>query len=91
MNEKRVDDGGPAYPCNYEHSDCTCEMHGMSLRDWFAGQALPSVYDEWAAHCRRINHDQEDSRFMTDPSELLEEIAEEAYDLADSMLKARNK
>jgi hypothetical protein len=32
-----IDDGGPAYPNNDAHG---CAYTGMTLRDWFAGQAL---------------------------------------------------
>ena len=32
-------DGGPAYPSTLTHKG-TAECVGMTLRDWFAGQAL---------------------------------------------------
>ena len=32
-----IDDGGPAFPNNDEHG---CGYTGMTLRDYFAGQAL---------------------------------------------------
>jgi uncharacterized protein YodC (DUF2158 family) len=32
-------DGGPAFPVSDDASD----MQGMSLRDWFAGQALAKI------------------------------------------------
>ena len=34
---KPIDDGGPAFPNNDAHG---CAFSGMTLRDWFAGQAL---------------------------------------------------
>jgi len=34
-------DGGPAYPIPNLESDA--DFNGMSLRDWFAGQALPAM------------------------------------------------
>ena len=41
----KIDDGGPAFPW---HSDgCVPDIEpslGMSLRDWFAGQALAGIY-----------------------------------------------
>jgi hypothetical protein len=40
-----INDGGPAFPTRY-HED----MHGMTLRDWFAGQALAGMLanpDSW--------------------------------------------
>ncbi|UVC19275.1 hypothetical protein [Mesorhizobium onobrychidis] len=36
------DNGGPAFPSTEDHPSYDLPMHcfGMSLRDWFAGQAL---------------------------------------------------
>ena len=43
-----TDDGGPAFPLiaeGGENSGLFPEFHsGMSLRDWFAGQALIGIY-----------------------------------------------
>lgn len=48
MSDKPIDDGGPAMPLVIQESRGACgeqyqQMYahnGMSLRDWFAGQAL---------------------------------------------------
>ena len=44
MSETKIDDGGPAFPQDdYPDRDPGLDEHpgrGMSLRDWFAGQAL---------------------------------------------------
>ena len=37
---KRYDDGGPAFPNRGVNSHGPSNYDGMSLRDWFAGQAL---------------------------------------------------
>ena len=37
----QTNDGGPAFPCDSMKQFPTQE--GMSLRDWFAGQALASM------------------------------------------------
>ncbi|MCX5495417.1 hypothetical protein OSH11_11925 [Kaistia dalseonensis] len=38
---EQIDDGGSAFPlAATEH---TVDHHGMSLRDWFAGQALAGI------------------------------------------------
>jgi len=49
---QQIDDGGPAFPCealaNHRDTEAT-KFRGMSLRDWFAGQALAGLlvrYDE---------------------------------------------
>jgi hypothetical protein len=38
---KQMNDGGPAFPLAVTND--TLDYHGMSLRDWFAGQALAGM------------------------------------------------
>jgi len=41
-----INDGGPAFPCqplDAQGNPCNAAQDGMSLRDWFAGQALASL------------------------------------------------
>lgn len=48
-----IDDGGPAFPVSFtgkdwdpesqKHRPALCSIEGMSLRDWFAGQALIGI------------------------------------------------
>lgn len=67
-------DGGPAFPLDPETNRLT-EAQGMSLRDWFAGQALngciantlPSTPEQVVHLCRHM------------------------YEVADQMLAAREK
>lgn len=45
----KIDDGGPAHPFSYEGNDflgspTTFTHTGMSLRDYFAGQALAGIH-----------------------------------------------
>ena len=59
-----VYDGGPAFPCQGERysEDLDTRERGMSLRDWFAGQALAgrmagnySIDAKWIAeHMYRV-------------------------------------
>jgi hypothetical protein len=74
-------DGGPAFPSEgvyYSETKREPEL-GMTLRDWFAGQAMHSICKEYACESyRRGNID-----------ELADECAESAYIFADAMLKAR--
>jgi hypothetical protein len=65
-------DGGPAFP-----ADPTRDHSGMSLRDWFAGQALAGVIDV----CRG------DTVGVGETREML--FAWKAYRIADAMLSAR--
>lgn len=78
MSETK-DDGGTAFPSEqHECQDNTWNQTfdpGMSLRDWFAGMAL--------------------SRSLSDgiytDSEGMKGVAEAAYEMADAMLKEREK
>jgi len=74
-------DGGPAFPQSdlsaYGMGPSATGTDGMSLRDWFAGQAL--------AGCLA-------SITTTGPIPNLEKsVAQSAYDYADAMLAARNR
>ena len=35
--------GGPAFPATFDNSSNDIYIHGMSLRDWFAGMALQAL------------------------------------------------
>ena len=61
------DTGGPAYPVS------DIGAHGMTLRDWFAGQALAIVMQ----------------RFERDSEPDLEDIAMHAYFIADALIAER--
>lgn len=92
-----IDDGGPAFPGYEVSSDGeTVEvlklMPGMTLRDWFAGQAMASLIG-----CKKL-----DLVFCTETggpefngwggspfSDATEAAAHMAYRLADAMLAAR--
>ncbi len=70
-------DGGPAFPaCNEAIVHGTM---GMSLRDWFAGQALSGIMG--------LNYDWFTSG--TETGSRTHEAAYFAYSLADAMLAAR--
>jgi len=72
--EVKNDDGGPAFPCDSTNKQLPTQC-GMSLRDWFAGQALMGIIA--APGC-----EPDDSH---PPG-----IATLAYMFADAMLKARS-
>lgn len=77
------DDGGPAYPSrlpkNRDQHLLDNINSGMTLRDWFAGQALPACISSPCApawtHGSAEHHSQS---------------AAAAYLMADAMLAARN-
>ena len=71
------DDGGPAFPHPYQHGVLPAST-GMTLRDWFAGQAIPGII----AACF---HDQ------CEPGETRAEMfARKSYLMADALLTARD-
>ena len=76
---ERRDDGGSAFPSEqHECQDNTWNQTfdpGMSLRDWFAGQALSKSLSDG---------------IHTD-SEGMKVVARAAYEMADAMLKEREK
>lgn len=79
-----VKDGGPAFPCEVVQRDENGKLRGapiatagMSLRDYFAGQAFVAMYAslEHAANTSDLD---------------IKADAETAYRIADAMLKARS-
>lgn len=53
-SEKKIDDGGPAFPCEGGSNSGLHPDPGMSIRDWFSGQALTDeqmrmLEDQWRA------------------------------------------
>lgn len=71
------EDGGPAFPSENDHQSGPHTYHysGMTLRDWFAGQALAFL-----AHPARVG-------VSFEP----EGDAAFAYAVADAMLKERDR
>lgn len=76
-------DGGPAFPSDYIPDTATTP--GMSLRDWFAGQALCGLQANSAISeiAKKVSEKtaMNDSRWR----------AVVCYELADAMLAARSK
>jgi len=79
------DMGGPAFPTCFatphDFPDGSKLPLGMTLRDYFATQALPAVFTE----CQRLNAETK-SLCMS-----YREIAIESYSMADAMLTARKE
>ena len=72
-----IDDGGQAFPVAASNR----YTPGMSLRDWFAGQALVSVLS--ALGDMKTGRD--------NPAGQQRAVAMVAYDIADSMIAQRTK
>lgn len=70
----------PAFPSG----DFTqCEPgYGMTLRDWFAGQALPAIIAATSAGQHQVMREGDTS--------IVAGITRDAYEMADAMLAARS-
>jgi hypothetical protein len=79
-----ITDGGPAFPMSYDNSLAyTYPSHqGMTLRDWFAGQVIPSVYTTAMREAEQGSGLFQDEHWRIG-------LAADAYALADAMLAAR--
>ena len=81
-----------AFPC---HPDTPPEYDGMTLRDYFAAKALPICYQYWMTDYHHPDIVDSKDRNALPKNDLdqgtKELIAEDAYDLADAMLKAREQ
>ncbi len=69
----KINTGGPAYPVPIDHWE-----PGMTLRDYFAGQVLPAVYEE----CTETSPGNECETWS-------QMVAREAFDIADAMISVR--
>lgn len=83
MDEKKIDDGGPAFPCVGEgFGNPHYHAPGMTLRDWFAGQALAGMLAYSHVNPMRGNYHENCT---------VEGAAGDAYRYADAMLAERSK
>ena len=79
MTQKDIH-GGPAFPVVHNNWTKT----GMTLRDYFAAKAMQSIYAanvEWTPTGTPM--DEESLQVLAD-------VAQDSYKLADAMLKARD-
>jgi hypothetical protein len=89
----KIDDGGPAFPMTGSTANWDAEkgqyvpQYGMTLRDWFAGQALGSILkscgDLWCYYDQ--NAGSKGDNDIPSPRA----VASYTYELADAMLAAR--
>ena len=57
MSNTQHNDGGPAFPCqplDAQGNPMGPLEHGMSLRDWFAGQALTGLLTNYHEHSNTL-------------------------------------
>jgi hypothetical protein len=84
-----INDGGPAFPLINEHTHPTTINNGMTLRDYFAGQALAGISPHIEAEVDKLNPD--GKYFDQRLSEWYQCAAIRAYCYADAMLDARKR
>jgi len=77
-------DGGPAFPVLYGQTN---GLDGMSLRDWFAGQALAGISAELVRLALEDGVSQEVAAARIGEGAV--GVAAVAYSLADTMLYVR--
>jgi hypothetical protein len=73
-----IDDGGPAFPNNDKHG---CAYTGMTLRDYFAGQAMTAWIEDF---CRNAPSEEP-------AKDVTIKIASYCYLMANAMIAARKE
>lgn len=76
MSEQKIEDGGPAFPRIYGPDG---GWGGMTLRDYFAGQALAGIHASLSTS----------SAWPSDDA--MKKMAERAYKHSDAMLAERKR
>ena len=79
-------DGGPAFPPMH---DPATHASGMTIRDWFAGQAMETLKLEHYFTTSLYGPSHVTTTSVTASQATPEEIARRAYAIADAMLEAR--
>ncbi len=91
MADSKIDDGGPAFPCEGGVDSGLYAAPGMSLRQWFATHAPePSAEDVQYQMQRDINVNPHNDYHKPPRRGKLQIIAELKYAYADAMIAAGN-
>jgi hypothetical protein len=80
----KIDNGGPAFPSDPNTQPGFYQHHGMTLRDWFAGQALVGQLSSWSEE----DNERKAASHKSD-KDLMDMFAYFSYAQADAMLAAR--
>jgi hypothetical protein len=84
----KTNTGGPAFPLAFEDSIETPETrveYGMTLRDYFAAKAMQAIY------AAQVEWQSTDCPADAESLQVMEDVAGDAYALADAMLRAREQ
>ena len=79
---KKIDNGGPAFPFILQGPKIEGDSQGMTLRDWFAGQALIGLLFNAETI---LKSSKESGNTAT------QELITASYELSDAMLKERKR
>lgn len=82
MTDETKNDGGPAFPAEGGSDSGLHANPGMTLRDWFAGQALAGI---------AANPEEAKGSRGLSLSQATKVTAQAAYLLADAMIAERSK
>ena len=82
---EKKDDGGPAFPYDVQRNG-RGQHDGMSLRDWFAGQALAGLYASRELQMAVLHDSGGAGQGAFEPR-----MATAAYEMAYAMLAERSK
>lgn len=80
-----MNNGGPAFPREDYQTDDAPGQRGMTMRDYFAAQALQGITGNSQASWAPSREQQESGITWADMA------AKEAYELADAMLRRREQ
>lgn len=83
-----IETGGPAFPVSVLPGSQTGPSDGMTLRDWFAGQALKSLILKVPLHDRTGEHGIHTPEVDAIHAVRLH-VSESAWDYASAMLDTR--
>lgn len=75
-------DNPQAFPMGHHRDGNSADHEGMTLRDWFAGQALTGVLKQVTDECERR---------QSWPPDWRNGVASDCYSIADAMLEARKE
>ncbi len=79
-----TNNGGPAFPgMDYVSHDGKKNPEGMTLRDYFAANVIPTIYDV-------AMREAEQGSGLLDDDQWRVGLAFDAYKMADAMLRARS-
>lgn len=82
---EKINDGGPAFPTMMKIGEVAKSEGGMSLRDYFAAKSMHGMTSDKDRSISIANEAERQGHSYST------EVAIQSFDMADAMLKERNK